>query len=155
MARHRKMEVAEDADPSMDISSLIDCCFLLLLYFIVCTSIGQERKLDMSMPGPPPPTNKINPLQPGVVKVDEKGVISWGQSGGEQMVIDTDMENHELPELVTQLESFKDKADSVGSTPIVQLTVDGTVPHQRVIDVLNAFAKGGIKQVGLTNMKDD
>lgn len=156
MARHRKMEVAEDADPSMDISSLIDCCFLLLLYFIVCTSIGQERKLDMAMPsGEPPKSVKTPPLQPGIVKVDEKGVVTWGQAGGEQMVIDTDMENHELPELITQLESFKDKADSVGSKPIVQLTVDGTVPHQRVIDVLNAFARAGIRDVGLTNMKDD
>ena len=52
MARHKKLETVEDEDPTLDISSLIDVCFLLLIYFIVATSLIQERKLDMSMPGP-------------------------------------------------------------------------------------------------------
>lgn len=51
MARHKKLETVEDEDPKLDISSLIDVCFLLLIYFIVATSLIQERKLDMSMPG--------------------------------------------------------------------------------------------------------
>lgn len=51
MARHKKLEAVEDEDPKLDISSLIDVCFLLLIYFIVATSLIQERKLDMSMPG--------------------------------------------------------------------------------------------------------
>ena len=41
MARHRKYEAAEEADPQLDISSLIDVCFLLLIYFIV-TSTKRE-----------------------------------------------------------------------------------------------------------------
>lgn len=49
MARHKKLETVEDEDPKLDISSLIDVCFLLLIYFIVATSLIQERKLDMSM----------------------------------------------------------------------------------------------------------
>lgn len=54
MARHKKLEPIEDEDPKLDISSLIDVCFLLLIYFIVATSLIQERKLDMSMPGSAP-----------------------------------------------------------------------------------------------------
>lgn len=48
MARHKKLEMVEDEDPKLDISSLIDVCFLLLIYFLVATSLIQERKLDMS-----------------------------------------------------------------------------------------------------------
>lgn len=156
MARHRKMEVEDDTSAAMDISSLIDCCFLLLLYFIVCTTIGQERQLDMNIPGTNQSTTAIKaPLEPGLVTIDPSGTIFWGKAGGDQVVIDTDPTNHELPNLVDILQTFKDKADSTGSKPIVQLRVDGTVPHQRFIDVMNAFAKGGIKEVGLTNVKDD
>ncbi len=150
------MEVEDDTSPNMDISSLIDCCFLLLLYFIVCTSIVQERQLDMNIPGTQPSTSTDkSPLEPGLVTIDASGTIFWGKAGGDQVVIDTDSSNHELPNLVEILQNFKDKADSTGSKPIVQLRVDGTVPHQRFIDVMNAFTKGGIKEVGLTIVKDD
>lgn len=150
------MELAEDADASMDISSLIDCCFLLLLYFIVCTSIGQERKLDMQLPSTTgnaaaPKT----PLQPGKVTIDENGVVSWGQQGGEQMVIDSDVNNHELPGLVQQLMDFKSRADSLGTKPIIQLASSNSVHYQRFVDVMNAFAKAGIKDVGLSNTEMD
>lgn len=42
MARHKKLEPIEDEDPKLDISSLIDVCFLLLIYFIVATSLIQD-----------------------------------------------------------------------------------------------------------------
>lgn len=42
MARHKKLEAVEDEDPKLDISSLIDVCFLLLIYFIVATSLIQD-----------------------------------------------------------------------------------------------------------------
>ena len=41
MARHKKLEMVEDEDPKLDISSLIDVCFLLLIYFLVATSLIQ------------------------------------------------------------------------------------------------------------------
>ena len=89
------MEPAEDEDPKMDISSLIDCCFLLLIYFIVATSIVQERKLDMSMPGN---TNSVsttpNAVEPGLVRVDNNGVIYWGKQDS-QVIVDSDPDNHE------------------------------------------------------------
>jgi biopolymer transport protein ExbD len=44
MARHRKYEAAEEADPALDISSLIDVCFLLLIYFLVTSTITHRGK---------------------------------------------------------------------------------------------------------------
>lgn len=156
MARHRKMQVEDDTSPAMDISSLIDCCFLLLLYFIVCTSIGRELKLDMQMPGETSSASAPKtPLQPGKVTIDENGVISWGQQGGEQMEIDSDVNNHELPGLVQQLTDFKAKADSLGTKPIVQLSSSNSVHYQRFVDVMNAFAKAGIKDVGISGSEVD
>lgn len=149
------MEHAEDEDPALDISSLIDVCFLLLIYFIVATTLVQERKLDMQVPGSAQATNsdKKN-VEPGLVRVTDNGTIYWGKEEN-QLLIDSDVNNHELPILVEALNNLKTAAEAVDSTPVVQLWVEPGVPHQRVIDVLNALTKAGIKSVGLTNFKEE
>ncbi len=154
MARHKRMEPAEDEDPKMDISSLIDCCFLLLIYFIVATSIVQERKLDMSMPGDGPPSSQPSAVEPGLVRVDNNGVIFWGKPDS-QVTVDADPDNHELPTLVDSLTNLKQAAEAVGAKPVVQLFVENGAKHQRVIDVLNALSRAGIKSVALTNVAED
>ena len=154
MARHKKMEFEDDADPSMDISSLIDCCFLLLIYFIVATSIVQERKLDMSMPGQAPSSSSNNAIEPGLIRVDNNGVIYWGKQDS-QVTIDSDPENHELPSLVENLNNLRQAAEAIGSKPVVQLYVENGAKHQRVVDVLNALSRADIKSVALTNVPED
>ena len=55
MARHRKYEAEEESDPALDISSLIDVCFLLLIYFLVTSTITpRETDLGMALPSPMP-----------------------------------------------------------------------------------------------------
>ena len=51
MARHKSRPVEEQGEPEMEISSMIDCCFLLLIYFLVATSLVSEKKLDVNIPG--------------------------------------------------------------------------------------------------------
>jgi biopolymer transport protein ExbD len=65
MARHRKYEAEEDAEPGLDISSLIDVCFLLLIYFLVTSTITpRESDLGMALPAANPSTEQpeIEPL---------------------------------------------------------------------------------------------
>lgn len=149
------MEHAEDEDPALDISSLIDVCFLLLIYFIVATTLVQERKLDMEVPGSATEaTAEKKNIEPGLVRVTDNGTIYWGKEEN-QLMIDSDINNHELPVLVEALNNLKTAAEAVDSKPVVQLWVEPGVPHQRVIDVLNALTKSGIKSVGLTNFKEE
>ena len=142
MARHKKLEMVEDEDPKLDISSLIDVCFLLLIYFIVATSLIQERKLDMSMPGKSV-SDTASQIEPALIRIIKDGTIYWGKDNS--LMIDNDMNNHNLATLVQQLET----------KPVVQLWVEGDVPHQRVIDVMNALTEAGITTVALTDLKDD
>lgn len=153
--RHRKLSSADEENPGLDISSLIDVCFLLLIYFIVATTIVQERKLDMNIPGPPPPSDKPPELEPGMVTVDAAGVVYWG-SGDARLEIDRDLANHELPQLVDQLKTLKMTAEQKeGATAVVMLVIEGEVPHQRVVDVINALTIAEIKNVAMVEMKDD
>ena len=69
MARHKKLEAVEDEDPKLDISSLIDVCFLLLIYFIVATSLIQERKQAQTVGKKSSLTPCGAPLYPSVIRV--------------------------------------------------------------------------------------
>ena len=51
MARHKKIQAPEEDEPGLDISSLIDVCFLLLIYFLVTTQIiKKEQELSTALP---------------------------------------------------------------------------------------------------------
>ena len=43
MARHRRVTNLEEDKPELSISPLIDICFLLLIYFLVTTTIKQKE----------------------------------------------------------------------------------------------------------------
>lgn len=152
MARHKKLQAAEDENPGLDISSLIDVCFLLLIYFIVATSLIQERKLDMSMPGERSSTDTPSPIEPALIRILKDSSVYWGKDNS--LLLDNNPDNHNLSTLVQQLEAKKQEASAVGAKPVVQLWVEGDVPHQRVIDVMNALTEAGITTVALTDLKD-
>ena len=140
MARHKRIEVEEQGDPEMNISSLIDCCFLLLIYFLVATTLVSERKIDMAMPSSSPSDGAPPPLEPGRIQIKADGSVFWG-SGASAV--------QRLSELVDNLKTLKDNAKAVDAEPIIMLNSNGSTPHQRVVDVMSALAEAGIQSVGL------
>ena len=55
MARHKRRAKEAASEPELDISSLIDVCFLLLIYFLVTSTITpREQDLGMSLPAANP-----------------------------------------------------------------------------------------------------
>ena len=77
MARHKQLQTEEQGDPEMNISSLIDCVFLLLIYFIVATSLVSEKKLDISIPATEGQASSKPPLDPGKISVRGDGTTFW------------------------------------------------------------------------------
>ena len=52
MARHKRQQLEPEEEPALDISSLIDVCFLLLIYFLVTSTIKpRESDLGLQLPG--------------------------------------------------------------------------------------------------------
>ena len=151
MARHRKYETIEDADPALDISSLIDVCFLLLIYFIVTSTIApRETDLGMALPAGAPSTEQPE-IEPLFIRVDANGALSTG-TGAAQQAMDSDPSVRDVPLLRSQLQLYADAARAANSTPIVQIYVDGEATQQRVIDVLNALAGVNINSVTFTDL---
>lgn len=153
MARHKKVENLEEDQPALDISSLIDCTFLLLIYFLVTTTIQKrEQDLDMTLPAAAPSESQPD-IDPKFIKVDSNGAIYVG-AGASQIPMDTDPSVRDLPLLTADLQTYASAAKSADSKPLVQLYVDGGANQQRVIDVLNALAGVEITNVTFTDLVD-
>lgn len=153
MARHRKYQQEDSADPALDISSLIDVCFLLLIYFLVTSTIApRETDLGMALPAANP--SSAQPvIEPMFIKVEASGAIYTGVGPGQQ-AMDSDMSVRELPLLRGQLDMYASAARAANSKPLVQIYADGNATQQRVIDVLNALAAVDINSVTFTDLLD-
>jgi biopolymer transport protein ExbD len=154
MSRHKKYLAADEPDPSLDISSLIDVCFLLLIYFIVATTI---QKSEMDLVHNLPTQNTIDPEMPLItplfLKLDAQGAVYAGTHANQQL-LDSDSEQRSLPLLTGLLKLYASSALIGDKLPLVQLWVDGEASQQRVIDVLNALAGEGIHSVAITDLLD-
>lgn len=154
MARHRKYQSAEESLPALDISSLIDVCFLLLIYFLVATTI-QKKEVDvpLALPSSAPSDAEMPDIDPLFIKVDANGAVFAG-AGSSAQLLDTDTSVRMLPLLSQQLSLYVTGANSGGKKPLVQMWVDGAANQQRVIDVLNALVGAGISSVTFTDLVD-
>jgi biopolymer transport protein ExbD len=152
MARHKKYESAEEADPQLDISSLIDVCFLLLIYFIVTSTITpRESDLGMALPAANPTPASQPDIEPMFIKIDANGSIFTGV-GASQLPMDNDVSVRQLPLLRSQLDAYAQAVKSANSKPLVQIYADSNCTQQRVIDVLNALAAVEINSVTFTDL---
>jgi biopolymer transport protein ExbD len=153
MARHQRPDPPEDDEPELNISSMIDICFLLLIYFLVTTTIKKkERDVDMALPSAAPSDAQPD-IQPMFIKIDVNGTI-YLNHGPAQEILDSDAGSNELPQLQQRLETYASAARTADSQPLVQIYVEGDAKQQRVVDVLNALGKEGIEKVTFTDLID-
>jgi biopolymer transport protein ExbD len=151
MARHKSAVRSEVSEPDLDISSLIDICFLLLIYFLVSmTIVPREQDLGMRLPVPGENTG-LSAIAPMFIRVDDSGAVFTGTGLGEQ-AMDANPESRDLPLLSSQLALYADAARSSTDTPLVQLLVGNGATQQRVVDVLNALASCQITAVTFTDL---
>lgn len=146
MARYKKTRLTQEDEPSLDISSLVDVCFLLLIYFLVTTTIvPRETDLALTLPSPGETANS-SPIPPMMVRVAADGSLISGIGAGEND-LDPGPAGREVPLLDGQLELYAAAARAAGDEPMILLRVDGESHQQRVIDVLNAIGAVNISSV--------
>jgi biopolymer transport protein ExbD len=151
MARRKRAEAPEEDEPALDISSLIDVTFLLLIYFLVTTTIGKkETDLNMALPGIATEGKKTD-IAPMFIKLDNSGAVFTGAGGNEQ-ALDTNTASHDLPQLSAQLQIYAAASLATASTPLVQVYVEPNAKQQRVVDVLNALAGAKITTITFTDL---
>jgi len=134
----------------MQMTPMIDMVFLLLVFFMVAAKpVVPERDIPMGLPG--------QVAQEEVVDIpDEARVII--EPNGQIILNEQQLDapgNSSLPELRAVLDRFRLSAENAKSEALVTLAPHDSVPHQRLVDVLNACAEAGIKGVTLAGGGDE
>lgn len=144
----RKAPVSESSDePGVDISSLIDVCFLLLIFFLVtATIVPREQDLDMKLPSPISEID-VPDIRPLLIQLKANGDIYLKAESAPAELIETNAAGRELPQLGKRLTIYASAARNSQSTALVQVDADPEARHQRVIDILNTLTSSGITNV--------
>lgn len=134
----------------MQMGPMIDMVFLLLVFFMVSAKpIQPESDIPMGLPG--------QVSQEEAVDIpDEARVII--EPGGQVVLNEQQLDSPEsspLPELRAVLERFRKSAENARTEALVTVAPHDAVPHQRLVDVLNACAEAGITGVTLAGGSDE
>lgn len=146
MIRRRKR-----SDPPVEIQMgpMIDMVFLLLVFFMVSARpIKPESDINLGLPGSVAQDEAVSiPDEQRIeIRSDRTVVLN------EQIIASPS--DTELQPLIAWMERFKKSADAARSEVLVTLAPEDNVPHQRIIDVLNACAKANIHGVTFADTFD-
>lgn len=144
-SQHQHDDTLLADEPTLEISSLIDVCFLLLIYFLVTTTI-QPREQDLNMRLPVPYEVTPISLTPMLIELRQGGevVVNPGEAAE---LYERDVKSRSLPELYSRLRMLAGMGPS--SAPKVLLRVHDDVGQQRYIDVINCLAGAGVQDIAL------
>ncbi|MDZ4198892.1 MAG: biopolymer transporter ExbD [Kiritimatiellia bacterium] len=140
-----KMPQVEIEEPDINVSALIDMVFLLLVYFMVAATLHRsEADLGIRLPGMMSEPVQVDVVAEQMIEVQETGRIILN---GKEF---DDPESTELPELVTMLIQYRQSMELAKQDPLITILGDDEALHQRVVDVMNACAVAGIKNITFT-----
>ncbi len=138
---------ADEQEPELDISPLIDVAFLLLIYFLVTTTLQKsEADLSLTLPGVEKSDSKEVKIDQMLVQISEDGSVIVNDE-----VADSDPNDRILPNLTDRLSRYSASAQIANTETQVIIDCDPEAVGQRFIDVLNVCAKANIKNVSLAN----
>lgn len=137
----------DQPEPDADISPMIDVAFLLLIYFLVSTTLlKQEADLSLTLPGVSSEDSKKVKIKQTLIEIDPTGVIFVN---GE--ATDSDTGDRHVPALTDRLERYAASSALAEAEPQIIIDCNDESEGQRFIDVLNACAKANIKNITLAN----
>jgi len=137
--KFRRNRQRENVD--INLASLIDVVFVLLLFFVVTTTFTRETQLRVELPeatsAEQPPADQAKLVE---VTISADGVYS--------------VNNHLLPksDLATLSEAIERESGGDNTLPLA-ISADGKTPHQAVITAMDAAGKLGFSHLRMTTVE--
>jgi biopolymer transport protein ExbD len=137
--KFRRNRQRENVD--INLASLIDVVFVLLLFFVVTTTFTRETQLRVELPeaasAEQAPADQDKLVE---VTISADGVYS--------------VNNHLLPksDLATLTEAIERESGGDNKLPLA-ISADGKTPHQAVITAMDAAGKLGFSQLRMTTVE--
>ncbi|QHG63942.1 ExbD/TolR family protein [Pseudomonas putida] len=137
--KFRRNRQRENVD--INLASLIDVVFVLLLFFVVTTTFTRETQLRVELPEAA--SAEQAPADQGKlveVTISADGVYS--------------VNNHLLPksDLATLTEAIERESGGDNKLPLA-ISADGKTPHQAVITAMDAAGKLGFSHLRMTTVE--
>ena len=138
-----------EAFETLDVSPLIDVSFLLLIFFLVTSSLTKsEADLTTALPTEEEERTITPETFTLEIAAHADGVIEF-----EGTVVSTDPAEHRLPALVAALKDAKELADASQSPVLAMIDADDDLSHQRFTDVINALKAAKLKNIALADAR--
>lgn len=151
MARLTRRQVPQEPEPNLDISSMIDVAFLLLIYFIVTSTLDpKEADLGIQLPTTESSASTAVEIDQMTIEVNGEGHIIVDSE-----VLDTDPNDRKVPLLTAKITEYSQAAQLTSSQPVVIVKADDGAKGQRFVDVLDALAGAKITSVTLTGFTEE
>ncbi len=137
--KFRRNRQRENVD--INLASLIDVVFVLLLFFVVTTTFTRETQLRVELPEAA--SAEQAPADQGKlveITISAEGVYS--------------VNNHLLPkiDLATLSEAIARESGGDNTLPLA-ISADGKTPHQAVVTAMDAAGKLGFSQLRMTTVE--
>jgi biopolymer transport protein ExbD len=146
MKREKKKPLKVD----FPISAMIDCTFLLLIYFMVACSLHkQEADISFSLPGIAEQSEPVAMPDEQILEIRPNGSVVLND-----LELDSP-QSKELPELTKTLERFREACSATKTEAMLTINADDEVPQQRVVDVLDACSAAKLENVTFAFEDDD
>ena len=141
--RRRRRSWYESDEIDVEMTPLIDCVFLLLIFFLVTTMLKKlEKQIPVVLPDPTLSLAPVAKTETVILGVDEQGHFAR-ESG----------RDHEGNLRYTRVEDLagylKTVAQEHGAQTPLRLDAHRNTPFQKVIDALDICALQGFENVGV------
>ena len=128
-------------DVSIDLTSLIDVVFILLLFFMLTTSFNRNTNLVINLPDANGQSVAEIPFQIDI-QIDRNG--TYAVNGN--VLADTSVET-----VTTTIEAL-----AAGDMTIpITISADANTSHQAVVTVLDAIARLGLSRVNIATIQTE
>lgn len=126
----------------IDMTPMIDCTFLLLVFFMVGSTLHrQEADISFALPGVAEQSESVEIPDEQVIEIRSDGAVALNDLQYD------DPKSTDLPELIEMLERFRATAEANKVEAMLTIAPAPDVKQQRVVDVLNACSAAKIKNV--------
>lgn len=140
----RRTRRKRNAAVEMQMGPMIDMVFLLLVFFMVSAKpVVPEKDIAMGLPGEVSQEEAVDIPDEARVIIEPDGQVVLNEQALDAPT------GRKLPELVSVLDRFRKAAENARADALVTVAPHDSVPHQRLVDVLNACAEAGINGVTL------
>lgn len=130
----------------LQIAPLIDVVFLLLIFFMVTSSLKRaEADLNLSLPGVVAQSEQLEIPDEQIIEVKADGSVLLNQR---KYVAGSVEDMKQLEHLLLR---YRQASELSMTKAVITIAADDDSSHAQVVDVLNACAGAGIKNISFGN----